>query len=370
MFDLEQQIRDWRQRLMGAGMLARETIDELECHLRDDLEHQLRAGVEAGAAWEIALQRLGCGEVLNAEFAKTQRMAADRRRAPVLKVCAFFTVLFALMGGWFFCAATLSPAQRVMGCLMTGVATAYLASLPGLIRFLPEGPNARKRITVLAAGMVAWICGGVLLMDVVMLTVALWATMSIVSVFAWLAYFVTDAGFSPSDGSLPPWPTQPLPPPTPTKTFTPMAQQALEIARAEAARLHHDFVGTEHVLLGLLQSGDGTVASVLRRWDVEVEAIRREIEQLVAAGPVPVGDRPAPFTPRVLKAMELAAGEARAFKHDQVTPGHVLLGLFREGDGVAARVLRHLRLDLRAAREMIVRDSGGLNPGASGGRHV
>jgi ATP-dependent Clp protease ATP-binding subunit ClpC len=130
----------------------------------------------------------------------------------------------------------------------------------------------------------------------------------------------------------------------------------LELARQEAPRLHHGFVGTEHVLLGLLALEDGAVPNVLKKLGVDREDLKQQIENWVSIFPPSKMPAPLPYTPRVKKALRLAATEAKAYKHACVGAEHIFLGLLLEGDGVAGRVLRNLGLSSEMTREEIARE--------------
>ena len=145
-------------------------------------------------------------------------------------------------------------------------------------------------------------------------------------------------------------------------TFSPGARWTLELARQEAPRLNHGFVGTEHVLLGLLALEEGVVPNVLKKMGVDREGVRRQIENWVSTFPstFPSNKMPGlpPYTPRVKKSLRLAATEAKVSKHACVGAEHIFLGLLLEGDGVAGRVLRNLGLSSETAREEIARELG------------
>lgn len=137
--------------------------------------------------------------------------------------------------------------------------------------------------------------------------------------------------------------------------FTPRAQQVLALARKEADRFHHSFVGTEHLLLGLISLGQGTAVTVIRRMGLDLETVRLEVKKQVRMGTEAPPD-PIPYTPRVMRVFTLAAKEARTLHHTYVGTEHILLGLLREGDGVAGRVLKSLELDTDATRQNILRE--------------
>ena len=141
--------------------------------------------------------------------------------------------------------------------------------------------------------------------------------------------------------------------------FTPRAQQVLALARKEADRFNHNFVGTEHLLLGLIRLGQGVAVNVLQKMGLDLDTVRQEVETLSNAGfdLKQVGN--IPYTPRVKKVLALASKEAKALNHTYVGTEHILLGLLLEGDGVAARVLRNRGVELDKIREQILQE---LNP--------
>ena len=136
--------------------------------------------------------------------------------------------------------------------------------------------------------------------------------------------------------------------------FTDRARRVMALARKEAQRFNHDFIGTEHVLLGLIQEGSGVAANVLKNLGVETEKIRREIEKNVQSGPSMVTMGQLPFTPRAKKVLELSLEEAQELGHNYIGTEHLLLGLIRENDGVAAQVLLDLNLKLEDVREAVL----------------
>lgn len=140
--------------------------------------------------------------------------------------------------------------------------------------------------------------------------------------------------------------------------FTPGARLTLELARQEAPRLNHAFVGTEHVLLGLLALEDGGVPNVLKTMGVDRDSVRRRIEDWVSIFPISKVSGPAPYTPRVRKSLHYAAREARVCQNAPVGAEHILLGLILEGDGVAGRVLREFGLSPESIRKEIMREVG------------
>src|SRR4051812_6350521 len=138
--------------------------------------------------------------------------------------------------------------------------------------------------------------------------------------------------------------------------FTPRAQQVLALARNEADRFNHNFVGTEHLLLGLIKLGQGVAVNVLQKLGLDLETVRMEVEKQVGTGPDQKMIGNIPYTPRVKKVLALAAKEAKALNHTYVGTEHILLGLLREGDGVAARVLKNLDVDIEQTRQEILKE--------------
>ena len=236
MFNMEQAISNWRARLAAAGVRTPEVLDELEGHLRDEVEQQLRLGLSPEYAFAIAVEQMGQANSLKHEF--------DKVDGPVLRVLRKLK--------------------------------AFVARLIGVA-------------------------------------------------------------------------------PLPLSNFSANAKEILELAQVEAPRLHHDFVGTEHVLLGLLTSENSVVLNVLRRFGLDREIVRMEIEKVVGIGssyPLP---SVIPYTPRAKRALLLAAREASSLKHSSVAAEHILLGLLREGSGVAALVLKNLGVQTESARQEILK---------------
>ena len=147
--------------------------------------------------------------------------------------------------------------------------------------------------------------------------------------------------------------------------LTPRAQQVLALARKEAERFHHNYVGTEHILLGLIQLGQGVAVNVLQKMGLDLETVRATVEKQVGTGQPdmkPTGS--IPFTPRVKKVFALAGKEAKSLNHSYIGTEHILLGLLREGEGVAARVLKSLEVDIDKCRHLILSE---LDPNYSPG---
>ncbi len=150
--------------------------------------------------------------------------------------------------------------------------------------------------------------------------------------------------------------------------FTDRARKVLQLANQEAQRFNHEYVGTEHVLLGLVKEGSGVAANVLKNLEVDLRKIRVEVEKIVQSGPDMVTMGKLPQTPRAKKVIEYATEEARNLNHNYVGTEHLLLGLLREQEGVAAQVLMNLNLKLEEVREEVLNLLGhGMDAGGGGG---
>jgi ATP-dependent Clp protease ATP-binding subunit ClpC len=136
--------------------------------------------------------------------------------------------------------------------------------------------------------------------------------------------------------------------------FTDRARKVMALAREEAKKFNHEYIGTEHILLGLVKEGSGVAANVLQNLDIDLKKIRLEIEKIVQTGPDLVSVGQLPFTPRVKKVLEYAIEEARAMGHNYIGTEHQLLGLLREQEGVAAQVLLNLGVKLDDVREEVI----------------
>src|ERR671916_361186 len=153
--------------------------------------------------------------------------------------------------------------------------------------------------------------------------------------------------------------------------FTDRARKVMALANQEAQRFNHEYIGTEHILLGLVKEGSGVGANVLKNLDVDLRKVRLEVEKLVKSGPDMVTMGKLPQTPRAKKVIEYAMEEARNLNHNYVGTEHLLLGLLREQEGVAAQVLMNLGLKLEEVREEVLNLLGhGMEAGGEGERAV
>src|SRR3989338_4300870 len=145
--------------------------------------------------------------------------------------------------------------------------------------------------------------------------------------------------------------------------FTERARKVILLAKEEAKRFNNDYRGTEHILLGLIREGEGVAAAVLENLGLSSEKIRMEVEKLVQTGPSTVISGDIPFTPKAKKVMELAMDEAVSLGHNYIGTEHLLLGLLREGEGIASQVLINLGLDLNKVRGEVMKLLGAVTPG-------
>ena len=135
--------------------------------------------------------------------------------------------------------------------------------------------------------------------------------------------------------------------------FTDRARRVVVLAQEEAKMLNHNYIGTEHILLGLIHEGEGVAAKALESLGISLDAVRAQVEEIIGQGQeIPSGH--IPFTPRAKKVMELSLREALQLGHDYIGTEHILLGLIREGDGVAAQVLVRLGADLNRVRQQVI----------------
>src|ERR671916_1934672 len=157
--------------------------------------------------------------------------------------------------------------------------------------------------------------------------------------------------------------------------FTDRVRKVLAMAREEAIRLQHDYVGTEHILLGLIREGEGVAAAVLNNLNVDLDQVQEKVEESVRRGKATIALGELPYTSRAKKVLEFAMAEARELNHSYVGTEHLLLGLLREEKGIAAQVLTDTGVNLEAARaetlrllgnEMPQANSGGAEKGGSG----
>jgi ATP-dependent Clp protease ATP-binding subunit ClpC len=148
--------------------------------------------------------------------------------------------------------------------------------------------------------------------------------------------------------------------------FTDRARRVVVFAQEEARLLNHNYIGTEHVLLGLVREGEGVAAQALTSMGIGLDAVRGQVEKIIGQGQAaPTGH--IPFTPRAKKVLELSLREALQLGHNYIGTEHILLGLLREGEGVAAQVLQQLGADLNRVRQTVIQLLSGYTGGKERG---
>jgi len=149
--------------------------------------------------------------------------------------------------------------------------------------------------------------------------------------------------------------------------FTERARKVIILAKEEARRFNHDYIGTEHILLGLIKEGESVATAVLQNMGLSLDTVRLEVEKLVQFGPSTIVSGDIPFTPKAKKVIELAMDEARRLGHNYIGTEHLLLGLIKEGEGVASHVLQNIGLDINKVRSEVIKLLGATTPQASMG---
>ena len=300
MFNLDQAIFEWRRKMISAGIKSSDVLDELEGHLREDIEWQMRQGTAEERAFREAVQRVGAAENLNREFAKVRPRARVSHNT-VRALCLAFAAFVFATETWTLMIYDVTISERVFGIGMVAFSAGFIAALPDLNRILwrgVQGAAPRKAIAMTCNYVIAiwfvllWMSLlhiDILSMGIVASTIC-WGLVAVGAVT--IMVFVLGAEEEALD------------------LWAPASWQSLELAEAEAARFHHNFIGTEHVLLGLLGEENGTVRKVLGDLGVRRETVRAEIEKIVGVGSQSHTSRPAVYTPRAKKAFQFAIREA------------------------------------------------------------
>ena len=366
MFDLEASIVEWRQRMKAAGIGPSSVLEELENHLRETVAEQIVQGAEPGRAFETAVKQLGQAERVGEEFAKLRRPGTAARKKILMAFCLLPAALVILAAGVAIWIVEMAWAERWTAMAVLALVTFHLLSLPAFFWRPFRSSNQLVQAMVQVGVTLTWLMAGVLFMLFLLpmlqlgrsSSIVFWALMASTPIICWLAGLigVLRPGF---DGEGPGWaaPDVALPPRGPWPgLMSSQAHDALATAREEAERWQHDYVGTEHLLLGLLALD----APWLDRAGIDRERVRREIEGMIQAGDFSLPARQPAYTPRAFRALKLALAEARRLHHSKIEPRHLLLGLMREGEGVAGLVLRKLGLQLEVVRRKVVHESTGV----------
>lgn len=382
MFKLEQTITEWRQQMIAGGIKSNAVLDELESHLREDIERRMRSGTPAEQAFDEAVQQVGRAEELKLEFGKIEPLRPAIGPKLMSRGCVAMGVFIVLTGMWLLFDAPIekvgpvhqwhsahpglrmmrnlamqvplrpitqtTSAEKVLGFAWLMLVGAYVALLPRLNRNIWSGVRGwalRKTIAIACSFFfVAWVAALSLnaanvihlyLRFAVLPNLILWPLMAA----AMATVLVITRGTDEEALDF----------------CSPAVRQCLVIAHQEAREFHHDFIGTEHVLLGLLADENTCVSKVLEKMGVRSGTVRAEIEKIVGSFPQSHLVQAQPYTPRAKKALAIAMREAKAMRRDRVDSEHVFLGLIREGSGVAALVLKKLGVNVWDAREEILR---------------
>ena len=366
MFQLERAISDWRKKLAAQGIASRPILDELESHLREDVETQIRSGANIEEAFRAAVQRIGEGPILKTEFAKL-RAKGQSRLPRIFRIACFVSGPFMLVtSAWALLDFEGATAAKFFSLSFISCLACYVVSLPFWYRFLPNPYRRGICITLKITSLVMSSIPVFALLDALGVlhlpggTVAAMLVWSLLAAYGLtiFAYVCLDLerGFG--------WGLFDCPP---AEKFTELAQRAIDLGHDEAAGLRHDFVGTEHLLLGIVASESGLLMDLFRKWDLDSNAIRAGIDKLIGPGCAHKSARDLPYTPRAKKALSLAIQEAREMGHPLISPEHILLGLLLETEGVAGLVLRNLGLNPQRARRDIL---DGMGPGDDGTQPV
>jgi hypothetical protein len=314
------------------------------------VDEQIRSGKTSEGAFKSAVVQMGHSRELGAEFSKLDAGGARRPKyltAFCLLAAASIAINAVPMFGELAANASISRVLGLAGMLAIG---AYLFALPFCFRWLPSmrRPTVAWALNLGSLLVSFWILLALLsalhLVEVKLDEVAVqffWALVP--AFFATLLAYKTFA-FGPDTAR-----------PQIVKAISPDADQALKLARDEAIHLGHDFIGTEHLLLGLLRTENRITAQVLKRFGLDEHLIRADVERIVCPGCEKSGLKTIPYTPRAKSVIDFAGREAAAMGRTTIGPEHLLLGILLEPDGVAGVVLRKLGINLEQVRAEILK---------------
>jgi hypothetical protein len=346
MFNLDQAIADWRRQMSAAGIKSPDVLDELESHLREDLERRIGAGASAEQAFREAVIQVGTAEQLQPEFCKICRPHARLSRKTVRIGCAAAAVFLLLTQGWYLLDSDVSLAERIPSLAWVVAVALFVGAIPYLNELasgLPGLAWRRGAGKTCSLVLLSWIC--LLYLNVANITH--FPSGIFLSNVGWSLFFAAAiAGVVVSFGTEP----------EVLNLWSPRVWQTFEVAAGEASRFRHSFIGTEHLLLGLMQAEGSSIPGVLGRMGVGCETVRAEIEKIVGSwDQAPVANAPTP-TPRANQALRFAIQEAKKSKINCADVEHVFLGLIREGSGVAGVVLNRLGINLDRARGEVLKE--------------
>jgi hypothetical protein len=341
MFNLEKEIADWRSHMVQAGIERPEILDELESHLRSEIDRHLADGSDPQQAFKAAVQQIGNARNIKHEFERAEDCQPPELQKLLWMACIGFAALVSLVSTCVFLTSELGWTKTAFGLVAVSWTVCYLGSLPYLCSLLVRIRNQVLREAVRI---------------ILVLACPVWALLLLMPVqsLAMLNFMYALAAIIPPTILAISWSKRGLgrmPPFASGDSFSESTCRSLELARGEASQLYHDYVGTEHVLLGLLEHDN--VCQALTRIGLDRTLVRCEILRLASPGPAHQVSGNLPYTPRATRAMSLAMREAKASNASQVGPEHVLLGLIREGSGVASVALNNLGLTFENARKLV-----------------
>jgi hypothetical protein len=377
MFDIEKAISNWRGEMTARGINAPDILDELESHLRDEIASRINSGCGEENAFHAAVRNIGEGTALQAEFAKISA-AALRSNKFLKRSCRVAALFMLLINTWTLLSYELSTLQRLFGIIAVTIICFYLAWLPHWLETFRGCRRSWRASLIKAATIVIWLWPVVALLETqrilrlelgILPATLIWCVYAAV-VMTTVAYGLIHDAKRDRGGSPPP-PLQPQPIPGATRPpsvdpfrlrprssrVDPIVHQCMESACGEASRLGHGYIGTEHLLLGLLRVAQGSFVNVLRKLNLSCEQIRTEIERLVCPVAATATTPAIPLTPRARKAIRLAGREAKAMNRSLIVAEDLLVGLLREGGGVGAQALSNLGVHIQKARAEILDES-------------
>ena len=356
MFELNRAVAQWR-RGMAKAIKDLVVLEEMEAHLRDDIEQRISSGATAEVAFEAAVHTFGRPELIRAEFRKV------RSSGGTLAWGVRFLLPACILGlnAWTLCAYEIPILQRRLAILTISLLSLLVVCWPK-VRIKLYGARSSSTLKLTKATLaVLWFWPFWALLEAlgvvhsglsIVAAALIWSMYGVAAAIACMeALGRNDRQGGGLGGTLAvSTPGHPLPP-----TGSGMLANSLfQAAQDEATRFGHDYIGTEHLLLGLLQQAPEPLANLLRTIGIDGDRVREQIEQIMGTAS-PTTAHPSRFTPRASRAIKLAAREAKLSKQQQLTPELIFLGLLLEGEGLAAVVLRKLGVQLEATRREILR---------------
>ena len=365
MFNLEQAVTEWRHQLACAGITDTSFLAELEGHLREDIERRIQSGDETERAFRAAAAGLGEPTALAEEFGKLRPARQGRR---LLQIFYYGCTTFILVVGIGTLLVYEAPAvQRMLGIAAILLMSVGLGWLPSVLKRLstPWFERLAKvlklgcQFTLLWSFLVVFQALHILSFEMgIVPTMVCWYASATAVLSALACVLVTGNPPTESEGESPhALPARPTPP-LPSDSGAALPAGTLQAAAAHACRLGHDFIGTEHLLLAVLQSAEARFDRLLRVLQLDRQIVQLEIERSVF--PCPYDPTTASFhlTPRAIKAIQIARKEAARQNQARLGTEHLFLGLLLERSGVAGRVLKKLGVHFQRARKEVLSGLG------------